>query len=552
MGFVALLLISLAVNVAGYFIQKALAPRSGSPREQDFTGPKAEAGSPVPVFWGTAMVSPNTVWWGNLLRTKRKQYFYSISQHVLLCWGVVNEIIDISFGGKSARNHAILEGGDFALDDPIVNPGTPSDFIINGNNKARSVELSQWPMFGGDEQGGGVGADVDSQDAGAITMYWGYDDATAQPLDGYLSDMDVYGDHCSRWPNYAYMRMGSEGGTPFYIAAGDGTPKPMSVLMRRTAWWDRMATSALSPLGQTAAEATLGYDANPAEVLYDLLTHRGYGIGRDPASIDLDSFTAVAETLRDEVISPDKTGFGISVTLTKPTDAGQIIRNILLTIDATLATNPVTGKLRLKLIRPDYDVMDLMTISPANSRNSKYSPSVWKETINEVKVTYRRLINDEKRRGFVDDVASDQDQGNWAATGKIRTLPIDLPYITHKDVANITCARIRQAHSVPLARYSTEMMRAGFGLMQGDAVILNDPAWNIEDQVYRVVDINYGSLEDGAISINLVQDVFSVLEATYSTPDTEWEEPEATTEDNSGEGDTPEDAEGIDTGVGFY
>ncbi len=544
MGLFAYFLISLVTTVASYFIQRALTPKQKDPRDQEFQGPTAEAGNPVPVWWGMAEVAVNTVWWGNLLRTKRKQYFYSISQHLMLGWGVVNEIVDIQFSNKSCRNHKVDGDTDVVMDGSVTNAGMPVDFIIQGNISARTPD-SDNPMFGGDEQGGGVGADIDSQDLGHLCVYWGYDDETAQPVDAYLSTMDVYGDLCSRWPNFAYIRMGKDDGTPFYIAAQDAAPKPMKVLCRRTAWWDKDATDAASPLGQTATDATIGTDANPAEVLYDILTHKGYGIGRDPDRIDVDSFVDAAATLKDEA-------FGISVLLSKPTDADQVIQDILNTIDGVLATNPVTGKLRLKLVRQDYDVDDLPHLTASEISNVRYSPATWAETINEVRVTFRRFINTDTNRGFVNDVATDQDLANFQSTGRVRTLAMDFPYITTAELANMAAARLRRAHSVPIARFSFDMDRTGFSMMKGDVVVADEAAFGVADMVLRITNIDYGSLEEGTIKVDAMQDVFSVTAPTYTTPTTGWTPPDGETTDDSGSGSTPADADGVDWDPNFY
>lgn len=545
MELLALFIISLVINTASYFIQRALAPKPKDPRNQEFQAPTSEAGRPIPVWWGTCLVAPNSVWWGNLLRTKHKQFFYSISQHLLLGWGVVNEIIDVQFGGKSCRNHVVDGDTDVVMDGAKANTGAPVDFILQGNIGARSPDLSDRPMFGGDEQGGGIGADIDSQELGHVCMYWGFDDETAQPVDDYLSSADVYDMPCSRWPNWAYMRMGSDMGNPFYICAQDATPKAMTLLLRRTAWWDKDNTDALSPLGQTAAEATIGTDANPAEVLYDILTHKGYGIGRDPDRIDVDSFTDAAIALRDEAL-------GISVVLTQQTDADQVIRDILTTIDATLATNPVTGKLRLKLIRADYDVDDLPVFDASNTSSVKYSPATWAETLNEVRVTYRRFINNDQNRGYVNDVVTDQDQANFQSTNKIRSVTLDFPYLTTVENAGTAAARARRAQSVPIARYSFNASRLAFNVMKGDVVRAQESAFGVDSIVLRVVGVDYGSLEDGKIHIDAMQDVFSVTQPTYAAPTSGWTSPDSTTTDTSGEGTTPPDADGVDWDPNFY
>lgn len=565
------ILITLFVvsTAASIIIQQSLAAKTNA-TSQDFQAPTATAGNPIPVWWGVANVAPNTVWYGNLNKVKHLQWFYLMSAHHILGWGVVNEIIDISFQDKSGRHWGYLhqldefffsgDGGEALTNGMMVNGGVPLEFRVYGNHGGQSS--SSQSLFGGDGQGGGVGGD-DTNDQitkGHMAMYWGFDDETAQPVDPYLSGPDAY-NAAMRWPNIAYLRMGSSDGIPFYIAAGSGTPAPMKLICRRTAWWDKDNTNADSPLGESATEATIRYDANPAEILFDILTHKGYGIGRDPANIDVDSFAAAADTLREEVITTEKTGFGISVVLTQATDAAGVIQGILQTIDATLATNPVTGKLRLKLIRPDYVVDDLPVFDASNASEVSYAPSVWAETINEVKLTYNHFVaitdavdDTNMTFGFVDDVASDQDQANFEATGRIRTLQIDMPYITDPDIAQLVCARLCRAQSSPLARYSFKSNRMAFALMQGDAFVASYDAFGVANLILRITTIDYGTLEDGAITIEAVQDVFSVTAGSYITPPPAFVPPTSTSSDHSGTGysvSVPPDAPAPLWGGGF-
>jgi len=547
-GWLIQLIIAVVSAAVSYF-----ASRPKTPDAQEFQGPIAEAGNPIPVWWGTAMVSPNTVLFTNVAKAKRKQWFYFMSAQHLLGWGIVNEILDISFADKSCRNHVTGTGQDVVLAGSVVNAGTPSEFPICGNNNAHATDSID-PMFGGDDQAGGVGVDTtssgDDLKKGQLCMYWGFDDATAQPLDPFLASSDAYGATCSRWPRFAYLRMGHQDGHPFYIAAASATPPAMKVLCRRTAWWDGVIAGDPSPLGQSASEATIRYDANPAEILYDLLTHKGYGLGRDPASIDVDSFAAAAVTLREEVICTGKTGFGISVLLTQATDAGTVIRGILDCVMGTLATNPLTGKLRLKLVRADYVVADLPQLHAGNTWGVKFSPGTWAETFNEVSVTYRRLINTSNTRDFVDDIVTAQDLANFQATGRIRALKLDMPYVTDADVAALCAARARRAHSSPLARYAWTMNREGFALMQGDAVHAVETAFNA-DLILRVTQINYGSLEQGEIVCEGMEDVFGIAAPSVSASTTGFVEPTVTSTDGSG-GSVPSAAAGIVWGEGFY
>jgi Putative phage tail protein len=596
--FLVFLLVSLAATGARMILDNYLRQQA---EKKDAAGqlkvPTAEAGGPIPVWFGTAEVAPNTVWWGNTMAAKHLQWFYSMSAHLVLGWGLVNEILDIRFGGKSCRNKGI--GGDrylctvahtnheppnasywtlllagtpstwqgqwsateaYIIGDAVAhgdaqdivipgaleNAGSPLDVTVAGNYYARSADRAD-ALFGGDAAQGGVGSNPISDGSvnkGKMRVYWGAD---AQVIDAYLSSAKVYGANCSRWPQLAYIRMGHEDGTPFYIAAGSGVPPAMTVIARRTAWWE----TTLSPLGQSAADATIRYDASVPEILYALLTHKGYGLGRDPATIDIPSFTAVAAALLAEPITATKTGFGLSVHIADTTPAEQTIARILQHVGAVLTTNPLTQKVTLKLIRGDYDVATLPHVTPANATGLRYAPGTWNRTFNEIRITYQHFENTPQYRGFAPDVVTDQDLANFQATGRIRSQTIDLPYITDPDIAALCCARTRRAMSVPLAQVSWKMNREGYALAKGDVVVVDWPAFGIDGLVVRLTRANYGKLEDGEISFDGAADVFAATHSTFPAQgDTASSSPTAGATDSSGT-TPPAGAGAIVWGSGF-
>jgi hypothetical protein len=341
--------------------------------------------------------------------------------------------------------------------------------------------------------------------------------------------------------------MGHTDGTPFYIAAGSGVPPAMTVLARRTAWWE----GSTSPLGQSAADATIRYDANPAEILYALLTHHGYGLGRDPATIDVASFTAVAAALLAEPITATKTGFGLSVLVASADSAEQTMAHILMHVGAVLATHPLTQLVTLKLIRGDYDVATLPHVTPANATALKYQPGTWSKTFNEIRVTYRHFENTPQYRGFASDIVTDQDLANFQATGRIRSQTVDLPFVTDPDIAALCCARTRRAMSVPLAQVSWKMNREGYALSKGDVVVLDWPGFGIDGAVIRITHANYGKLEAGEISFDGAEDVFAATHSTFPAQgDTAPTLPTAGTTDGSG-ASLPAGAGAVVWGSGF-
>lgn len=91
-----------------------------------------------------------------------------------------------------------------------------------------------------------------------------------------------------------------------------------------------------------------GLDANPAHIIHECLTHTDWGMQLPAAKLDLDSFKAAADTLFSE-------SFGMSIMWVQQATIEDFINGVLNHIAATLSPNPLTGKLRLKLLRNDYD-----------------------------------------------------------------------------------------------------------------------------------------------------------------------------------------------------
>lgn len=494
-------------------------PKAGKPG--DFTVPTAQEGDPVPVGYGTFQVAPLTVWFGNIVKSKFSTFWrYAADMHMVLCWGRVNELIDISFDGKSARNHHLTtSGGVSVMDQAYVDPedGAPASFDLNGLQDEADDENPS--MFGGRQQSGGPD--------GFVEFWFGRD---TQDDHSYLTFR--YGE-AHTWPGLCH--------TLFYWPWDLVTPPPLAFiwtyntpnppvprfLLRRTAWYE----AATSPLGQSAAQMTIGNDANPAEICYDLITNTRYGLGVSASLIDTASFTTAAATLRTEVISASKTGFGLSCLVSSSEEASKIIRSMLDHIDAVIATDPTTGLLQMKLLRDDYTVGALLTVNISNARNVELVRSSWPSTLNEVRVTYQRFVNDTQHRTFVESIAQAQDLANRLATGSVRSTTIAMPFCTDESIAALIAQRQLRKMAFPLATVRWQMNREGYGLMPGDVVKLTWAPLGVEDLIVRITEANYGELVDGTIELVGVEDIFSVASASYSIPPSSgWAEPSPYTE----------------------
>lgn len=644
----------IIINIVCLVLNKLLAPHVAPPGP--FQAPQARVGVPIPVFYGTVQIAPNTVWFGNAFKRQDGNYFaYAADMVNIIGWGVVNELVDITFGGKSARNNSIF-GGDPVLTGGIRGPNflQPGAFVTitrpghvdtevglivslsvdsyvlgvsglvsahNGaalldpttgetvptsdpraiayvggsivyNDETRTIIGIRGPlatdtyvliisapfgqlgvflpqgnghdpafpgpglvivngdqntngdntpsMFGGEKQGGGPEGD--------IFFHWGWD---AQPVNSTVAGWWGGANVTSGYPKlcYAVFTAGivqfSVGSTLVTLSTGsfqwtwnNPTPPEVQFVVRRTAWCE----GPVSPLGSipetyvfptatsgnliVTGNMTLGNDANPAEILYDLMTSTLYGLGLDPTLIDVPSFSAAASYLRTEVISPTKTGFGLSLIVNDTKEAVSAIGGILNHIDGVIAMDPETGQLQMTLIRSGYTFNDLLVVNADNASDLRFTRGTWRETINEVVITYSQFGNNSVTRGLIASSVTAQDLANRYATGGVRSQSFNMPYVTHVDVASLIAARQLRKVAFPAANLQFKMSRAGHRLRPGDVINFSWAALGISQMAVRILDVNYGTLQDGTMEVTGTEDTFNVASASYTSPPASgWVEP---------------------------
>lgn len=247
-----------------------------------------------------------------------------------------------------------------------------------------------------------------------------------------------------------------------------------------------------------------GNDAmNPAHIIYQCLTDTAWGMGYPTSSIDTTSFTSAADALYAE-------GFGLSMVWNQQDSIENFIGIILDHIAGILYVEPDTAKFAIKLIRADYDVEDLDIYGPDTLISAEdYQRQAWGETINEITVVYTDGAAGKDTAVTLHDLANIQMQGGVVAQTR------NYPGIVFADLAARVCMRDLQAASTPLAKIKLTATRAAWQVFPGEVIRLNWPDLGIADVVFRVLDVNYGTLQNGQIIITAVEDVFGLPSATY-------------------------------------
>ena len=261
--------------------------------------------------------------------------------------------------------------------------------------------------------------------------------------------------------------------------------------------------------GWNSAKATItvnGVDhANPAHIIYECLVNSDWGRGYPTVDIDDTSFSEAADQLHSE-------GFGLSLEWKNQTQIDEFISDICEHINASLVEDRVTGKWRLILVRDNYDPATLTVLDESNCKVSDFQRKSMSDTVNEVVVSYTRPDDGEE------DTVTVQDVANFASQGQVNSQKREYPGIGDRDLAARAGLRDLKTLSKPLAKVTIEANREAFSLYPGQPFKLVWPRLGLDGVIFRIGSMNLGTLTDGKIEIEAVEDVFGLPSSVYSKP----------------------------------
>ncbi|MEO7895903.1 MAG: LamG-like jellyroll fold domain-containing protein [Pseudolysinimonas sp.] len=265
-------------------------------------------------------------------------------------------------------------------------------------------------------------------------------------------------------------------------------------------------------------------DECPATVIADVITRSWAKLGLPTSGVDTVSFTAAAVTLLAE-------GNGISCALDTQRDAKQFLQEVLNQIAGVLYYDPVDGLIHLKLMREDYDVA---TIPRFDQRHVLRDPvptatvgGAGVNTINRATVRFTDRASEYNNATSVTfnqagAIVADTGSG----TGRVRTAPIEYPYVSNLALARSLAQRDLKLLSYPLTKLRLKLNRLpdllgttnATMLRPGDVFRLSFPDHHIGDQVFRVVKPDPGQLGDSGVIVDAVLDIFRAGTSAYDPP----------------------------------
>jgi hypothetical protein len=476
MGFWFALFLFVGTTVLSALLQKK--PKDVQPSSLgDFQAPTAEEGRAIPAIFGTVkLAAPNVVWFGDLRidPIKKKSggflgigakkvtvgYKYFVGLHMALCHGVVDSLLQIIAG----------EDKNVPFTSQVVNGAGGENYL--------KVTIDQPKLFGGDDKEGGM--------KGTIFFYRGQQ---TQEGNSYLASK------LGLSPAPAYRGLCHAVGQQLYVGTSQYMKNLAFVLKRLP-----------DNLGLTANNHDISGDANPAEIIFELMTSPVWGLGIPASRFDLASFQAAGNTLFTE-------GMGMSLQLDSEAAADQVVDDILRHIDAVLYTDPATGLWNLTLARADYSIPSLLELSENDILEApEFSRGSWEETLNEVKVKYL------DRTSFKERIVQAQETANFAIRGQLSSDTIPFLGFSNPTIAQKVAMRELKTHSYPLARGRLKANRKAWNLRIGGVFKFTWTPLGISAMVVRITGINYGALEAGEIQIDFVEDIFAVAFTGYTPP----------------------------------
>jgi hypothetical protein len=414
--------------------------------------------------------------------TQTVGFRYYMGLHLVWCMGPVDAFLQLTSGDRVA-----WAGERYTATTTTVNGKTTTTYTKTSTapmTTSGQLWIEAPDLFGGEEKEGGL--------QGALDVMMG---EPAQGANAYLGAVQTGPQPGYRGLLGTVFRQGLIGANNPYIKAWAGQFRRILRGWQSDAPWYSVK-AAIDVGGGLLA-------ANPAHIIYECLTNAEWGMGYTPGIINDASFRAAADTFHGE-------GLGLCLAWLRQDTIDAFVQVVADHAGANLVQNRRTGLFELLPIRADYDVDDLLQLNPSNvlTLDSYQRPAV-PDAVNELTIKYVDAATGETGAITVQNLA------NIASQGGVVSAVQQYPGIPTAALAQRLGMRDLRSRSAPLARVRLQANRAAWAVLPGHVVRLTWPKRGITNLVLRVLTVSPGTLGDGAIQIEAVEDVFGLPAATY-------------------------------------
>lgn len=258
---------------------------------------------------------------------------------------------------------------------------------------------------------------------------------------------------------------------------------------------------AVTTLGTSKVRPDASYgDANPAAILFELLTNKLWGLGLEVEKLDIPSFIQASQFFFAERIGMS---FGME-SQSSAADAVDMVRShvntALLWVGDKLYCRCILD--RTAAYTPRF-VMDSDNISEV-----QHVRPTWVAAVNELRGTFSNRHNN-----FQSEIVQAQDDASIQSIGRTHSQAVNFPAFSNRDVTERTVQRMLFEMSYPAAILKFKMNRANSELYPTAFLELrwNEGSANPVTTYWRVSEISDADTEGGTINV-------TALEEPYATP----------------------------------
>jgi len=485
----------------GTFVYHRTRNPTAPPRDRDVKIPLTEEGAIIPLIFGRCRVRAPVLAWIGDVQTSSGDVVSGVNSGTLLYRASAFFALGIPFEDGLNRVHSMYVGEE-ALINTLDSPGGGA---IPGDLRVQTDELEGDGAFEYDTRRCSlmkdpVGVDLDTTPSAGGWVEFLNGNTTQNIVDpGTLAATTTLGERMvfdvdsDEIPGYrGFMSVFLYGIDPPDPDAGFNfgmSPQIPAVSFEASSY----------PFDALTADR-IGLDANPADVIYHLLKDHLGKLGLDYTRVDYTTFLACALTLDDE-------GHGYSRAIEDGTDTQEAIDEVLRQIDGVLYEDPLDGLFKLRLIRADFDPATILRIDPSNCEGiENFAAGGWTNVPNKIRVVFT-----DRHAGYVEGSATAQNQANAVGqNGQVREIVLNFPGICTQALADEVAGRELSARSRPIAKFRVIVDRSFWRVVEGDALLVNFPEYNISGMVVRAAHVSRRGPDSNSIAIDVIQDFFYV------------------------------------------
>lgn len=550
----------LAVNAMG---QGAMQ----DPRN-DMQVTSVKEGSPIPVIYGTVRFPGNVIWYGNLKSVKhyasgggkgggsKKQtdgFMYYIDVWEGLCVGPI-EIIDTYVADDrhkeiTAAETVFNDGDDAVFPDFINSKLTEHNVTLSGagptyslgktNIIPNTVSISiTFPL---------LAVAIGYKDNPVVTTSEEYDAEkdtynTVQTTEATAQILGPGGALMTGWSlNYSTgvltLNAGMAGATVnFWRKLSGATAIGQDVKNNEGVYAEQLngiahiaykqwsvglnitnipstTVVAKRTLASPISYANMSNGANPAAVIYDLLTDTNWGGQINPSQINTDSFNAAATIWYNK-------GYGLNIIYKEQVPLRTMIEQVLGWVGGSFYMDQ-TAKYCLHAFSDsetaiatldEYDYAEFILERPS-----------WESTHNDIRINWVDAKNDYVRKTY-----ALFDSANYRVQGCISQLNVDL--LAFNDAAAVARRgwELLKTQSYPSLKLQIKVPeKSAYSLFVGGVVDISHSLYSITNMKFRILSMDFGDLDSLSVSMKLEEIVECNIDGAFgSIGDTSnWSQP---------------------------